>query len=53
MQIMETNCCSYARWKNYLEKLYVPHPLVGVMAQNTRGADKKKQVWMQNALKEQ
>ena len=38
---------------DYLEKLYVPHPLVGVMAQNTRGADKKKQVWMQNAPKEQ
>ena len=37
----------------YLEELYVPHPLVGVMAQNTRGADKKKQVWMQNAPKEQ
>lgn len=32
---------------DYLEELYGPHPLVGVMAQNTRGADKKKQVWMQ------
>ena len=38
---------------DYLEELYVPHPLVGVMAQNTRGADQKKQVWMQNAPKEQ
>ena len=38
---------------DYLEELYVPPPLVGVMAQNTRGADKKKQVWMQNAPKEQ
>ena len=38
---------------DYLEEIYVPHPLVGVMAQNTRGADKKKQVWMQNAPKEQ
>ena len=37
----------------YLEELYVPHPLVGVMSQNTRGADKKKQAWMQNAPKEQ
>ena len=37
----------------YLEELYVPHPLVGVMAQNTKGADKKNQVWMKNAPKEQ
>ena len=38
---------------DYLEELYVPHPLVGVMAQNTKGADKKNQVWMKNAPKEQ
>lgn len=37
----------------YLEELYVPHPLVGVMAQNTKGADKKNQVWMKNAPQEQ
>ena len=37
----------------YLEEQYVPHPLVGVMAQNIKGADKKKQVWMQNAPQEQ
>ena len=33
----------------YLEELYIPHPLVGVMAQNTRGAKKDSQVWMKNA----
>ena len=38
---------------HHVEELYVPHPLVGVMAQNTREAAKKKQVWMQNAPKEQ
>ena len=38
---------------DYLEELYVPHSLVGVMAQNTKGADKKNQVWMKNAPKEQ
>ncbi len=37
---------------NYLEELYVPHPLVGVMAQNTKDADKKSQVWMKNAPKD-
>ena len=37
----------------YLEELYVPHPLVGVMAQNTRELTRKKKVWMQNAPKEQ
>lgn len=29
----------------YLEELYVPHPLVGVMAQNTESAAKDKHVW--------
>lgn len=29
----------------YLEELYVPHALVGVMAQNTAAAAKKKHVW--------
>lgn len=29
----------------YLEELYVPHALVGVMAQNTRSAAKEKHVW--------
>ena len=32
----------------YLEELYVPHPLVGVMAQNTKSAKKDTQVWMKN-----
>ena len=36
----------------YLEELYVPHALVGVMAQNTRGAKKDTQVWMKNAPKD-
>lgn len=35
----------------YLEELYVPHELVGVMAQNKPSSDKKSQVWMQNAPK--
>ena len=29
----------------YLEEPYVPHALVGVMAQNTRSAAKEKHVW--------
>ena len=29
----------------YLEELYVPHPLVGVMAQNTAAAAKESHVW--------
>ena len=29
----------------YLEELYTPHPLVGVMAQNTAAAAKEKHVW--------
>jgi aryl-alcohol dehydrogenase-like predicted oxidoreductase len=33
----------------YLEELYVPHKLVGVMAQNTQDGNKKEQVWMKNA----
>ena len=36
---------------NYLEKLYVPHKLVGVMAQNKPTSDKGGQVWIQNAPK--
>ena len=36
---------------NYLEKYYVPHKLVGVMAQNKPNSDKNSQVWMQNAPK--
>lgn len=35
----------------YLEELYIPHKLVGVMAQNTRSGNKKEQVWMKNAPK--
>lgn len=35
----------------YLEELYVPHELVGVMAQNKPNAQKDSQVWMQNAPK--
>ena len=34
---------------SYLEELYVPHKLVGVMAQNTQDGNKKEQVWMKNA----
>ena len=29
----------------YLEELYTPHPLVGVMAQNTPAAAKENHVW--------
>ncbi len=29
----------------YLEELYVPHPLAGVMAQNRPAAAKEKHVW--------
>ena len=36
----------------YLESPYVPHPLVGVMAQNTKDAKKDTQVWMKNAPKD-
>ena len=35
----------------YLEELYIPHQLVGVMAQNTSNGNKKEQVWMKNAPK--
>ena len=35
----------------YLEELYIPHKLVGVMAQNTSSSNKKEQVWMKNAPK--
>lgn len=37
--------------KNYLEELYVPHPLVGVMAQNTKSAAKKEKEWMKHSHK--
>lgn len=30
----------------YLEELYTPHPLVGVMAQNTLASSKQDQVWV-------
>lgn len=36
---------------NYLEELYVPHKLVGVMAQNKPASNKNSQVWIQNAPK--
>ena len=36
---------------NYLEELYTPHKLVGVMAQNKPTANKNSQVWIQNAPK--
>jgi len=36
----------------YLEELYTPHPLVGVMAQNTKTAKRDTQVWMKNAPKD-
>ena len=35
----------------YLEELYVPHPLVGVMAQNTPAAAKESHVWSTGAQK--
>ena len=36
---------------NYLEELYTPHKLVGVMAQNKPAANKNSQVWIKNAPK--
>ena len=36
---------------NYLEELYTPHKLVGVMAQNTPTSKKDSQVWIKNAPK--
>lgn len=36
---------------NYLEELYVPHQLVGVMAQNKPNSKKDSQVWIKNAPK--
>lgn len=36
---------------SYLEELYVPHKLVGVMAQNTPAAAQNSKVWLQNAPK--
>ncbi len=36
---------------NYLEELYTPHKLVGVMAQNKPNAKKDSQVWIKNAPK--
>lgn len=35
----------------YLEELYVPHPLAGVMAQNKRTDASKKHVWTTGAQK--
>ena len=35
----------------YLEACYMPHPLVGVMAQNTQEAANKPQVWSSNTPK--
>lgn len=37
---------------SYLEELYTPHPLVGVMTQNTKTAKRDAQVWMKNAPKD-
>lgn len=36
---------------NYLEELYQPHKLVGVMAQNKPDSNKNSQVWIKNAPK--
>ena len=36
---------------SYLEELYIPHKLVGVMAQNKPDSNKNSQVWIQNAPK--
>ena len=36
---------------NYLEELYTPHKLVGVMAQNKPDSKKDSQVWIKNAPK--
>lgn len=35
---------------DFLEELYVPHPLAGVMAQNTPQACSSAQVWQQNRI---
>lgn len=35
----------------YLEECYVPHPLVGVMAQNTAGTSKEEHVWSTGSQK--
>ena len=35
----------------FLEELYVPHPLAGVMAQNKRSDASKKHVWTTGAQK--
>lgn len=37
--------------KNYLEEAYVPHKLVGVMAQNTPAAAKQEHVWSTGSQK--
>ena len=37
--------------KNYLEEAYVPHKLVGVMAQNTSAAAKQEHVWSTGSQK--
>lgn len=37
--------------KNYLEEVYVPHKLVGVMAQNTPAAAKQEHVWSTGSQK--
>ena len=34
---------------DYLQECYVPHPLVGVMAQNTPSMANSKQVWTRSA----
>ena len=35
----------------YLEEMYIPHKLVGVMAQNTPAAAKEKHVWSTGSQK--
>ena len=37
--------------KNYLEEAYVPHKLVGVMAQNTPAVAKQEHVWSTGSQK--
>ncbi len=34
-----------------LEEKYIPHPLAGVMAQNTKKVNRENQVWMKNGPK--
>ena len=43
--------CLTKEEKDYLEELYVPHRLVGVMAQNTAEQAKEEHVWSTGSQK--